>query len=160
MTVSELALVRVGAWSTVRVKPWVTVPEPLVAVMVSGKVPVVVGVPAKPAVPLAPATKATPAGRVPVSVTAAAGKPLVVTGKLRAVPRVTVSELALVTVGAWSTVRVKPRVTVPAVLVAVTVSGKTPEAVAVPAMVAVPLAPSAKATPAGRAPVSVRVGTG
>ena len=73
MTVSEPELVMAGAWSTVRVKLWVTVPEPLVAVMVSGKVPVAVGVPAKPAVPLALATNATPAGRAPVSVTVGAG---------------------------------------------------------------------------------------
>ena len=70
------------------------------------------------------------------------------------------SELALVTAGAWSTVSVKLWVTVPAVLVAVMVSANAPEAVAVPAMVAVPLTPSANATPAGRVPVSVRVGAG
>ena len=73
LAVYELALVMVGAWSTVRVKLWVTVPVPLVAEMMNVEVPAVVGVPERVAVPLAPVTKVTPAGRVPVAVTAGAG---------------------------------------------------------------------------------------
>ena len=82
------------------------------------------------------------------------------TGKVKAVPRVAVAEPALVMVGAWLTVSVTFWVTVPAVLVAVTMSGNTPVAVGVPAKVAVPLVPATKLTPAGRAPVSVSVGAG
>ena len=131
-----------------------------VAVMATGNVPVAVGVPAMVAVPLAPAAKVTPAGSVPVSLRIGAGYPVVVTGKLKAVPRVTASEPALVMVGAWSMVSVKCWVTVPAVLVAVMVSGNPPEVVGVPAMVAVPLPLSAKVAPAGRVPVSLRAGVG
>ena len=70
---SEPALVMAGAWSTVSVKVWVTVPAVLVAVMASGKVPVAAGVPARVAAPFPPAAKVTPAGRVPVSVRVGAG---------------------------------------------------------------------------------------
>ena len=85
---------------------------------------------------------------------------MVVTGKLKAVPRVAMSEPALVTVGARSTVRVKLWVTVPVPLEAVTESGNPPEAEGVPASVAVPFPLLTKVTPAGREPVSVRVGAG
>ena len=160
LAVYEPALVTVGAWSTVRVKLWVTVPAMLEAVMVSANGPVAVGVPARVAAPSAPAAKVTPAGRAPVSVRVGAGVPVVVTGKLKAVPRVTVSEPALVMAGARSTVRVKLWVTVPAELVAEMMKAEVPTVVAVPERVAVPLAPATKVTPVGRAPVSVTAGAG
>ena len=142
VTPSELALVMVGAWSTVSVNVWVTVPAGLVAVMASAKVPVAVGVPAMMAVPLAPAAKVAPAGRAPVSVRVGAGVPVVLTGKLKASPAVAVYEPALVMAGAWSTVSVKVWVTVPAVLVAVTMNVEVPTVVGVPERVAAPLAPA------------------
>ena len=160
LAVYELALETVGAWSTVSVKLWVTVPTMLVAVMVSGNGPAAAGVPARVAVPLPVASKVTPAGRAPVSVRVGAGVPVAVTGKLKAVPRVTVSELALVMAGARSTVRVKLWVTVPAELVAVMMNVEVPTVVGVPESVAVPLAPATKATSAGREPVSVITGAG
>ena len=44
----------------------------------------------------------TPLGRVPVSLSAGVGEPVVVTVKLPAVPTVKVVLLALVMAGAWS----------------------------------------------------------
>ena len=73
LAVYEPALVMAGAWSTVRVKLWVTEAVPLVAVMMNVDVPATVGVPDRVAVPLAPVTKVTPAGRLPVALTAGAG---------------------------------------------------------------------------------------
>ena len=100
----------------VSAKCWVTVPAVLEAVMASGNPPEAEGVPERVAVPLPLLTKVTPAGRVPVSVRAGVGVPVVVTGKVKAVPRGTVSELALVMAGAWSMVSVKIWMTLPAAI--------------------------------------------
>ena len=62
--------------------------------------PVAVGVPDRRAVPLPWSTKVSPAGRVPVSVMAGVGEPVVVTAKAPAVPRVKSAAAALVMVGA------------------------------------------------------------
>src|SRR5271168_3042418 len=91
VTVSEAALVMVGAWLTVSVKAWVTVPDALVAVRLTGNTPVAVAVPAMVAVPLAAAVKVTPAGSVPASVRVGDGAPVVFTEKVKALPRVAVS---------------------------------------------------------------------
>ena len=80
MTVSEAALVMVGAWSTVTVRTWVALGAiELAAVMSRVVVPVAVGVPDRSAVPLPWSSKVSPAGRVPVSVMAGMGEPVVVT---------------------------------------------------------------------------------
>ena len=65
------------------------------------------GVPAKVAVPSLLSTKVTPVGNAPVSVSAAVGKPVVVTVNVPIVPDVNVGVPALVIAGAWSTVSVK-----------------------------------------------------
>ena len=72
---AEPALVIFGTWLTVRVKAWVAVPVPLMALMVIGKLPplVPVGVPEMVAVPLPLLTKVTPAGRAPDSPNEGAG---------------------------------------------------------------------------------------
>ena len=113
------------------------------------------GVPASVAVPFPLLVKVTPDGSVPVDWSAGTGKPVVVTEKLLAAPTENVTALALVIAGGWLTVRTKFCVTggcPPAV--AVKVSGKLPDAVAVPASVAVPLPWFVNVTPAGRAPLT------
>jgi len=96
------ALVIAGAWFTVNVKLWVAaVPTPLLAVIVSEYVPPVpVGVPLRVAVPFPLSVKVTPLGRVPDSLSAGVGDPVVVTVKLPAVPTVNVVLFALVIAGA------------------------------------------------------------
>ena len=89
-----------------------------------------------------------------------AGYPVVVTLNEKAVPTLAVYEPALVTAGARSMVSAKCWAVVPAVLVAVMVMANTPVDAGVPAMVAVPPPAAVKVIPAGRAPVSVRVGAG
>ena len=59
------------------------------------------------AVPSSLAVKVTPAGKAPVSLMAAAGKPVVVMVNEPVWPTVKVVVLALVIAGAWLTVRVK-----------------------------------------------------
>ena len=65
------------------------------------------GVPASVAVPSALSVRVTPAGKEPVSLMAAVGKPVVVMANEPAWPTVKVVVLALVIAGAWLTVRVK-----------------------------------------------------
>ena len=67
------------------------------------------GVPARVAVPFLLSVRVTPVGRVDpeARVMAGVGVPVVVTGKVNAVPDGTVSLFALVIVGALVTVRVK-----------------------------------------------------
>ena len=99
-----LALVIAGAWPTVNVKLCVAFePTPLLAVMVMGKLPVVVAVPLS-----APAElKVTPLGNEPVSVNVGAGYPVAVTVNEPAVLTVKVVLEALVIAGACLTVGVK-----------------------------------------------------
>ena len=99
------ALVMLGAvpWFTVNVKLWVAaVPTPLLAVRVREYVPPVpaAGVPPSVAVPFPLFVKVTPLGRVPDSLSAGVGDPVVVTVKLPAVPTVNVVLFALVIAGA------------------------------------------------------------
>src|SRR5580704_10474072 len=151
--VALLPEVMVGAAFTVRVKLWVAFGEtPLVAVMVIGKLPLWVGVPeSTPA-----AVNVTPVGRGPVSLKVGAGLPVAVTVKLPAVPWVKVALLPEVMVGGAFTVRVKLWVAFGETpLVAVMVIGKTPPWVGVPESTPVV---ALSVTPAGRAPVSLKVG--
>ncbi len=98
-----------AASSTTRVKPWLTEPAPLVAVIVIGYTPPVpaAGVPSKLAVPLPLSTKVRPVGKAPVSVKLGTGLPASVTVKLNDVPTMAVAESGLEIVGASPTVRVK-----------------------------------------------------
>ena len=121
------------------------------------------GVPASVAVPLPLLVNVTPVGSVPVRVTVAAGKPVVVMLNVPAVPIVNEALFALVMAGAWLTVSVKLCCAgEPTPLVAVMVSGYAPPVAAdgVPAIVAVPLPLSVKVTPAGSVPVRVMVAVG
>ncbi len=99
----------------------------MAAVTLRVVVPVAVGVPDKRAVPLCWSTKVSPAGRVPVSVMAGVGEPVVVTAKEPAWPRVKSAVVTLVMAGALDalTVMVRARVDVESslTLVAVTVTG-------------------------------------
>jgi len=94
-----LALVMTGAVFTVRVKLWLAaVPTPLMAVNVMGYVPTVpaAGVPLSVPVPFPLSLKVTPFGSAPVSVEAAAGKPVVITVNDPDVPTVIAVVLGLV----------------------------------------------------------------
>ena len=73
-------------------------------------------------VPLPLSEKLTPAGKVPL-LSAGVGYPVAVTVKLKAVPAVSVTAVALLKLGVWSTVRVNAWLVLPAVLVAVKVIG-------------------------------------
>jgi hypothetical protein len=98
-----LAEVMAGAWSTFRVNDWVALGlTPLLAVMVIGYDPPVppAGVPDSVAVPSPLSLKVTPLGRFPLSVSAGAGGPVVVTVKVPAEPAVNVVLLAEVMAGA------------------------------------------------------------
>ena len=99
-----------GAASTVRVKDWLAgLPTPLVAVMVKGKLPWEVGVPARVAVPSPLSVKVTPVGSGPLSVREDVGVPVEVTVKLSGLPWPKVAPSADVIDGdwrVWSTVRV------------------------------------------------------
>ena len=90
--------------ATLSVKLWVAaVPNPLLAVIVIGKLPDCVGVPLnRPAL-----VSVTPLGRVSVVEKVAAGKPVAVTWKLSAKLRLKVALVALVIAGAWPTRRVR-----------------------------------------------------
>src|SRR4051794_29924975 len=100
----------VGASFTVRVNNWVASGAmPLAAVMVNVKVPPVpaAGMPARVAVPLPLSVSVTPVGSAPVLVRLAVGKPEDVTVNVPAAPTANVALFALVTAGAWLTVRGK-----------------------------------------------------
>jgi hypothetical protein len=160
------ALVKTGgaaAAVTVSVNDCVAVPLAFVAVNVNGYVPAAVVVPASVAVPFVVfGVKVIPLGSVPELVIVEAGKPVVVTVKLKLAPEPAVAELALVNAGAWSTVSVNAWAVVPAVLWAVNVIGYVPPAVAagVPASVPVPSVFAVNVTPAGNVPVDDSVGVG
>jgi len=101
--------------------------------------------------------KVTPAGSVPVSLSAGAGVPVAVTVNIPAVPTVKVVLVELVIAGAWFTVSVKLCVAFGSVpFAAVTVIGKVPLTVGVPLSTPAVL----NVTPAGSAPVSLNVGAG
>ena len=85
----------------------VAVPELFLAVMVSVKVPRVVGLPAMSAVPSDPAVNVNPLGRAPVLVNFAAGKPVVLTTKLTVDDRAAVKLDGLVNAGRCPTVNTK-----------------------------------------------------
>src|SRR5437879_1209932 len=158
-----VALVMAGASSTVSVKFCVALlPTPLLAVKV---MEYVLPVPAA-GVPLStpvPALNVTPLGNVPVSLKVGVGVPVAVTVNVPAVPTVNVVLLALVITGAVFTVSVKFCVAaVPTPLLAVNMIGYVPlvPAAGVPLSVPVPLPLSAKVTPPGSVPDSVRAGAG
>ena len=74
--VALATLAMIGGWSTVSVKVWVADDTPLAALMVKEcRRPASAdeGVPLRAAVPLWLSTKATPSGKLPLSVSAAAG---------------------------------------------------------------------------------------
>ena len=151
------ALVMAGAWSMVNVKVCLAFePTPLLAVMVMLYVPPVLaaGVPLS----LPAEVKVTPAGSVPVSLKVAARMASDVTVKEPAAPTVKVVLAAVRMVGArpsvtnvnfWVALGVTP-------LLAVMVMAY------VPTVLADPLSTPAevKVTPAGSAPVSLKVGAG
>jgi hypothetical protein len=90
------------------VKGWVTELTVLVALILSVVVPTgVAAVLARVAVPLPLSLNVTPAGRVPVSVSAGIGYPVVFTVNVPAVPNVNAAVAALVIAGAWVTVCVR-----------------------------------------------------
>jgi hypothetical protein len=85
------------------VKLWLAaVPTPLLAVKVSGYVPLVpeAGVPLRVPVPFPLSLNVTPLGSAPVSLSEGVGLPVVVTVKLPAVPTVNAVLFALVIAGA------------------------------------------------------------
>jgi hypothetical protein len=86
--VAVAALVTAGAWFTVNVKVWVAVWTPFAAVNVNGYVPpeFAAGVPARVAVPPPLSVKLTPAGSVPLKLSAGAGTPTAVIVNVPAVP--------------------------------------------------------------------------
>jgi hypothetical protein len=84
----------------VMVNFWFALPAVFVAAKVIGKVPVLVGVPLRTPPPEVSAVNVTPPGRVPLSVTAGVGVPVVVTLNEPAVPTVNVVLLALLKTGA------------------------------------------------------------
>ena len=81
--------------------------NPFDAVTVKGNTPPTAGLPERVAVPLPLSLKVTPEGNGPVSDSAAAGVPAVVTVKLPVAPSVNVVDDALVIEGGPLTVRVK-----------------------------------------------------
>ena len=96
-----LALVNDGAWPTTMVKGWVAFGlTPLLALMVRLVVPVTVPVPESRAVPLPLSVNDSPAGRLPVSVMAGVGEPVVVTAAAPAWLTVKKALLPLVMAGA------------------------------------------------------------
>ena len=105
---TESADVITGALFTVNVKDWLASGlTPLLALMVSGKVPPAVGVPGRVAVPSPLSTNVTPEGRPPVSESDGVGNPAVVTVNDPAAPLEKVALDPEVMDGAWFTVRVK-----------------------------------------------------
>jgi hypothetical protein len=118
--------VNAGAWTldnTWRLRVWLAVPPPFDAWIVSANVPDVVGIPEIVAVPLPLSLKAVPAGRVPVSLSDAAGASLVETVKDPAAPRTKGAVVAEVNLGGPSTTAVNAWVADDSPLVTVTVTG-------------------------------------
>jgi hypothetical protein len=132
----------------------------LAAVRVIVYVPGVVGVPAMVAVPLPLSVKVRPVGEV-VQLKLGAGYPVVVTGKVPAVPAVKVAVSALVKAGGVPTTIVNVWVAFGEIpLAAVIVMLVVPVAVGVPEMRAVPFPLSVKVNPAGMVWGSVMAGVG
>jgi len=105
--------------------------------------------------------KVTPLGKAPDSERLGAGKPVVVTENVPAVPTVKVVEAPLLIVGALPTIKVKLCVPfVPIPLLAMMVIGKEPVVDEVPAIVAEPSPLSTKVIPVGSEPVSERAAVG
>ena len=144
---------------TVRVKLWVALGLiPFDAVIVIGKEPDVAAVPER-----TPADeRVTPLGRAPVSLKVGAGKPVAVAVKVPATPWVNVALFADVITGGPLTERVKAWVVgVPTPFDAWMVIGKLPLTVGRPESTPVLVSPEKVVlsfTPAGSAPVSVKVG--
>jgi hypothetical protein len=117
LKVAVFALVMLGASLLVNVKLWVTLPTLLAAVIWIGKLPPLpaAAVPAIVALPLPLSVNVMPAGSAPVSVSAAAGAPVVATVKLNGAPTIEDADAALVIAGATFSVRVSvapvPRLT-------------------------------------------------
>jgi hypothetical protein len=75
----DAALAKTGPWPTMIESVWLAFgPTPFAAVMLTGNVPVVLGVPDRSAVPL-PWSASTSPSRAPTSVMADVGEPVVVT---------------------------------------------------------------------------------
>ena len=101
------ALVTLGAKLTFKLKFWVAGGlTPLSAAKLRLKSPPLVGIPLKLAVPSPLSTNVTP-GRIPVSVIAGAGNPLVVIVNVPFAPRVKLVVFALVICGASFTTMIK-----------------------------------------------------
>ena len=122
--------------------------------------PPLVGLPARVPLPLWLSINVRPEGNVPVGVMLGTGEPVAVTVNTPFAVVPNVALFALVIPNGWLTVSEKLCVELPAVLVAVRVSGKVPGDAGVPAKVAVPLWLSAKVTPVGNVPVTVKAGDG
>src|SRR5438477_6492003 len=156
--VAAFALVIAGGWRTVSVNDCGAVdPTTLAAVKLSAYVPPVPrsGVPLSVPVPSPLSLKVTPPGRAtPPRAIEGAGKPVVVTVKVPAVPTVNVAAFELVMVGALFTVSVIACEPVqPTLSVATNVSGNEPSWVGVPSST-----PAVeKPIPAGSVPVNVHV---
>ena len=98
-TVPDPFLLTAGALVTVRVNAWVMLPDMFLAVKApSGKIPAAEpdGVPEMVPVPSPFLVKVTPAGSRPDLATVGTGEPDVITAKLKASPKLTVSDAALV----------------------------------------------------------------
>jgi hypothetical protein len=147
-------LMMAGAWSTVTVMVWVVLPAVLTAISPTEYDPPVVGVPEMVPVPSRLSVNDNPAGSWLVVLMAAVGDPVVVTETESAVPAVSVVSAALVNSGAWSTVIIRSWTALPAVSVAVNVTGQVPSepAAGVPDTIAVPSPLSANDSPEGNVP--------
>src|SRR5450432_3057896 len=89
------------ALDTVKVKLWVaSIPMPLLAVKLIGKVPEADGVPLSVPVPLWLSVKETPPGSAPISFKSGVGNPVAVTAAEPATPAVKPALFALVMAGA------------------------------------------------------------
>ena len=141
-------------------KLWLEAPEALLATKLITKTPPLVGIPASVPVPLWLSINVRPEGSVPAGVMLGTGEPVAVTVNTPFAVVANVALFALEIPSAWLTVSEKFCVELPAVFVAVKVSGKVPGEVGVPARVAVPLWLSAKVIPVGKVPASVSTGEG
>ena len=158
--VAKSALVIWHAWSTVRVKLWVSSGmTSFVALIVNWYVPPVfaAGLPASVAVPFLLSVNVTPDGSVSGAGKMHVGYPVVVTVTVPAWPTAKVATAVLVIWHTWSTVRVKLWIAAGlAPFVAVIVIGYVPPvfAAGVPEIVAVPSPLSVHVSPGGSAPTT------
>ncbi len=158
--VTVAALVNTGSETTSSVSTWSSLPAAFVAVIVTSDEPVTVGVPVMVAVPSPSSENVRPAGSVPVSVSAGAGWPVVVTVHEPGVPTGSCAVDALVTAGASRTTTDRCCSSVPASFVARTTTGKVPETSGAPAMTPEPSANASNSRPGGSEPTRLSVAVG